>query len=250
MACHGQKRELMNEEQLKAWVMRQLGYPRVMVELHACHLNDVFEDALDWYIANKGFVRVSTIQVVEGQVLYDPPEDCDIVLDVFREDYAYAIAGIANPPLLYDQGIPYQTGTSPATLGMYSSLAQSIQYDVTARNVLSAEFNWMWDRENRKVILSPKPVRSGMAKIQYKSNCFSIDQLEYFDHLLVREYMLACAKVILGGRIRGKYGTFPAAQGERSIADSDRLYNEGLAEKEKLDLKLRTSCRPMTPIIG
>ena len=248
------KRSLMNEEQLKTWVMRQLGAPRVKVELDRCHLEDAFEDALDWYLAYKGVLREKKFDIAEGQVAYDPPEDADTIIDVILPAHPYDLSVAFASPFgahgyAYDS-FTYDVFDAPDAGGFYSSLYQAIQYNEMAKRVLSSDFNWMWNEAARKIIVSPVPCVSGTGIIQYKSNCITVDQLNAFDHRLVKEYMLARAMIILGGRIRGKYGSFPTAQGEREIRDAEKLEQKGWEEIERLTEELRKASYPMAFVTG
>ena len=100
-------RRLMNEEQLKTWVVRRLGFPRVKVELDACHLDDAFEDALDWYVAYKGVQREALMAISAGQVSYPPPDDADAIIDVILPAPPFDLSIVFSPYILADEKIPY-----------------------------------------------------------------------------------------------------------------------------------------------
>lgn len=243
-------RRLMNEEQLKTWALRKLGSPRVKVELHRCHIEDAFEDALDWYIGNKGLMRTVQMPILVGQVTYPYPEDAETILDVILPASPFDPAIVFPPYILADERVPYDVFAVPQAQGLYSSLTQAIQYTETAKRVLSAEFNWMIQEARREIIVSPIPRRGGTAIVEYQSNCVTVDQLSTFDHNLFKGYFLALCKEVLGGRILGKYGSFPTAQGERDIRGADQLLNEAREEKEALTTRLLQSAYPLPIMTG
>lgn len=244
------KRVPMNEEQLKGWVLMMLGAPRLTTEFDRCHLDVIYNDALDWFSAYKGIVRGTLIYVNPGQVAYDAPEDTDVVVNVIEPTPPYDLGIIFSPWTVLDGTIPYDVlNASPESLGVYSTFAQAIQYSNIAQKVLSAEWNWMFDEPRKKIILSPNPRRSGYMGVEYKSNCLDPSELSFHDHEMLKKYMLALAKEILG-RIRSRWGDeFMSAEGPRQN-DGRALLEEAFAAKEKLTEELRQSTYPYLIIQG
>jgi len=241
-------RNLMTEDQLKRWVLRQLGEPRVRVELHPANLADIIEDAKEWFIAHKGAMRKARISLTSGQVEYDVPEDCDAVIDVAMPGNPTDISLVFAPWLLEDEAVPYDVFAAPESAGLYSSYAQAVQYSETAMRVISADFNWQWDPVTRKVLILPQPTTSYDMELLYRSTSLTFEQLDYFDFQLIKRKCLAEAKVLLGG-IRRKYPSFPGAQGERQL-DGAELRQEGREELEKLDEDIMRSNFPLPFITG
>jgi len=246
MAC---RRSPMNEEELKSWVLRQLGAPRLAIELHPCHLDDIYNDALDWFLAYKGLEKIYFFDVYKGQVLYDPPEDADVVINIIEPSPPYDLGIVFSPYTVVDEKVPYDVFAAPEAVGIYSSYAQALQYSRTASQVLSAEFDWMWDEYRKKVILSPIPRSNGRAAMVYKTNCLCPSELSFHDHEFLKRYMLANAKIILG-RIRNRYqDEFVTADGSKQN-DGSILLDEGRDELDTLKDEIKQSGYPMLFVTG
>lgn len=240
--------QLLNEDQLKTWIMRRLGAPRIGVELHPCHLDDAVADAMDWYTAHKGFERHFFTNFFAGQVEYPYPEDADTITNVIVPEPPFDISLVFSPYILADEKIPYDVFAAPESGGIYSSLAQAIQFTETAKRVLSAEFNWFVQHDRRQIVVSPIPRHTGTMAILYKSRCFAFDQLTSFDHELMKRYALASAMMTLGF-IRSKYDGLPAAQGDRRL-NGERLIQMAQEEIEKLNEAIIQAGYPMPFITG
>jgi len=74
--------ELMNEEELGQWVLRQLGAPIVTVHLTCEMLEDSLVEARRWFIAKKGLKRQVFLAVESNRSEYELPDDVDIVIDI------------------------------------------------------------------------------------------------------------------------------------------------------------------------
>ena len=61
--------ERLNPDTVQPWILRQLGAPRISVPLHPCHLADAVNDAIDWFIAEKGLVVTARVEMAAGQVV-------------------------------------------------------------------------------------------------------------------------------------------------------------------------------------
>jgi hypothetical protein len=239
----------MDENQLKTWVLRQLGAPQVKVELHPADLDDALEDTKEWFAGQKGVEKRWSTSLISGQAEYAVPDDADNVLDVVIAVPPFDMSLIFSPYILADEKVPYDVFAAPESAGLYSSLAQSIQYTDMAKRVLSAEFNWMWLEDQRKVVVSPVPRHSGDMIITYKQMGVVPQQLDYNDHLLFKRMMLAKAKMKLG-TVYTKYdGNFPGAHGDRRV-NGEILKQEAQTEMEKLEEDIRKSQYPLPFITG
>lgn len=242
-------RKPMTEKELKSWVLRRLGAPRLSLELTPCHLDDIYEDSVDWYMGNKGVTKTTTFEVFPKQVVYPYPEDADTVIQVYDGASATDLSLIFSPYSTYEEYAPFDTFSAPQSGGPYSSLVQGLQYNDMAQKILSGDFDWQYDDNRRVVIISPVPKTGGLAAMVYKSNCWDPEDLTYHDHLLFKEYMLAQAKLILG-RIRNRYDDeIVGADGSRRN-DGRALLDEGLEATETLTEKLKQSNYPMLIVTG
>jgi len=242
------RNNLMTEEQIVRWALRQLGAPILKVEVHPSQLADIIEDAKLWYVQGKGVIRKARISLTEGVVEYDVPDDCDMVLDLAFPGSPYDFTLVFAPYLVSDEKIPYDIFAAPESAGLYSSLAQSIQYTETAKRVLSSDLNWQFDPVERKLLVLPQPRSAYEMEITYKSTSVTFNQLEVFDFELIRRFVLAKLKVIVGGN-RSKYPSFPGAQGERQLNGSE-LKQEGMEELRELKEDLQKANYPLPFITG
>lgn len=233
--------ELMNAQQLKAWILRRLGAPFLKVELCDANLDDVVEEAKRWFTARKGVKRQMIMPIHSNVTEYELPDDVEIVLDVAFPVPPLDISLIFSPFLLVDEKVPYDVFAAPSSAGLYSSFTQTIAYVEMAKRVLGAESEWR--QEGRKLVLLPRPRNESAVVVDFKGRCFTIEQLGEWDHDMLKRYALASAKADLG-RIRSKYATYPGATGEVAL-DGERLLEEAKDEIEKLTEELLKSGYPM-----
>lgn len=243
-------RSLMNEKQLQAWLLRQLGAPQIPVELHPADLADIIEDAKDWFVANRGIHRKWSCPVSTGVVTYSVPEDVDTVIDVvlpgYRVDAAYPyydMAGLGLNTLPLGDSL---LGSNPflPTSDVYATQ----QYLSTAQRTLSIEPDWMWDEVERTIILAPPPRATGTMIVEYISTSCTLDQMNYFEFELIKRYVTAKGKIKLG-RVRSRWQSFPGVQSDRSM-DGETLLAEGKEELETLKRDIAMANTPGFLLVG
>ena len=238
--------DLMNEEQLVKWLLRRLGAPLVKVELTECHFKDVIADARHWFSAKKGVKRQTVLPLNAGQVEYKLPDEVDTVLDCAFPVPPMDISMIFSPFVLIDDKVPYDVFAAPSSVGIYSSYTQTLQYVETAKRILGAEADWR--QEGRKLYVFPVPKSDGGLWMDYKSNTFTIEQLNERDHDLLKRYALCRAKLDLA-EIRGKYDSFPGAQGNTTL-NVAMLTESANSEIERLEEEISQSGFPMGFFVG
>lgn len=236
---------LMNEEALKAWILRMLGHPTLQVELTDPHLADAVESARRWFAVEKGVDKKAIVPIVGGVVEYSLPADCVGVMNVVFPLAPFDLSLIYSPFMVADEKIPYDVFASSAMGGLYSTFTQNLQYIEMAKRVLGAEPDFNVDIDNMKVVISPMPKVGGGGAfvLEYRSNNFSLETLNEVDHSLVKGYALACAKWTLG-RIRSKYDSMAVAGGAVQM-DGAVLIAEAKEEIEKLEVKIVGKQGPM-----
>lgn len=237
---------LMDEDQLKEWILRQLGAPLIKVEITKEQLEDCVEMGKRWFSAKKGLPRSTAFQVLDGLNEYDLPDDVDKVFDVVFSTNPLDLSLVFSPYLMQDEKVPYDVFAAPRAAGVYSSLAQTIQYIETVKRILGADLDWR--QEGRKLYIFPIPKNATSIRIEYKAKTFDAVELEERDHDLLKRYALAMAKKIVG-RIRSKYDSFPTAQGTASL-DGQALLDEASIEVDKLEEEISDSAGPMGFISG
>lgn len=238
--------DLLNAEQLRKWILRRLGAPLLKVELTEDHLCDEVDDARHWFSAKKGVKRQALITFEYGKVDYALPDEVDTVLDVAFPVSPLDLSLVFSPFVMIDEKVPYDVFAAPSSAGIYSSFTQTLQYIEMAKRVLSAEADWR--QEGRTLFVFPVPRTSGQVLIDYKSNVFTIEQLNERDHDILKRYALAKAKEDLG-RIRSKYDSYPTAQGTTSL-DGERLLEEAQRDIEALDEEIALSAFPIPFLVG
>lgn len=245
--AEAQLNQLMNEEELQQWILRQLGAPQLKVELTQCNLDDSVEEARRWFSAKKGVKRAAELPVSEGQTEFVLPDDVDTVIDMSPPSTPTDFSRVIDPLGLLDASIPYNLFPFPAAGGLFSTYAQALQYIELSKRITGGEVEWRQD--GRKLTVFPKATTSGFIVIDYKANVVTIEHLNERDHDMVKRYALAWAKTLLG-RVRSKYPEgYPAAQG-RAMLDGMNILQEGEKEKEALDEELRLSAFPMGILTG
>lgn len=238
--------QLMNEEKMKEWILRRLGAPLLKVELAACNLDDSIEESRRWFAAKKGFKKRTTINIIDNVVEYPLPDDVDTVTDFVVAASPFDIALVYFPFNLFEGQIPYNVFAAPSTLGLYSTFTQALQHIEVAKRVLSIEPEWR--QEDRKLLVFPTRKTSSVALIEYKTNSYTLEQMNERDHDLLKRYALMIAKETLG-RVRSKYGEYPTAQGTTSL-DGDKLLEEAQRDKEALEEEIAQSGFPLGFLVG
>lgn len=240
---------LMNETELRQWVLRRLGAPIHKVELCEEHVTDAVEQARRWFSAKKGQKKQVFVQVASSQVEYDIDaidSQIDTVLDVSFSQSKLDLSLIFSPFTLLEEKIPYDVFASGASGGLYSSYVQSLQYIEMAKRILSAEFEWRQDQRTLRIAPIPADARSMIWDV--KVHCVKIEDLNERDHDLVKRYALLKAREDLMW-VLGKFGEFPGAQGSVSLNYSI-LQDQIQSELEKLEEEIFASAGPMGFLTG
>lgn len=240
---------LMNETELRQWVLRRLGAPIHKVELCEAHVTDAVEQARRWFSAKKGQKRQIFVPINAAQVEYDLDtidRQIDTVLDVAFSQSKLDLSLIFSPFTLLEEKIPYDVFASGGSGGLYSSYVQSLQYIEMAKRILSAELEWRQD--GRILFIAPIPEAARSLIMDVKLHCVKIEDLNERDHELIKRYALAKAREDLFWII-GKYGEFPGAQGNTSL-NYAILQDQVQRELEKLEEEIFKSAGPMPFLTG
>jgi hypothetical protein len=238
--------KLLNREELGEWIKRRLGAPMWEIELCEEHITDAVEQAIRWFAAKKGVQKLFTESMVSGQVEYELDCDIDKVIDVIPTQQKLDLSLIFSPFTLLEEKIPYDVFASGGSGGLYSSYVQSLQYIEMAKRILSAEFEWT--QIGNKLFLAPIPEDTRTMIIWAKINVTNIEELMERDHLLIKEYALAKAMTDIAW-VRGKYASYPSAQGETSL-NWDRILDQANQDLERLEEEISNSGFPMGFVTG
>jgi hypothetical protein len=236
----------MTREELAPWIMRRLGAPVWKIEVCTDHVLDAVEQAVRWFVAKKGVVKLFSMQMTSSQVEYDLDCEIDRVIDVIPTTQKMDLSMIFSPFTLLEEKIPYDVFASGGSGGLYSSYVQALQYIETAKRILSADFEWY--QINQKLFIAPPPANSRQMIVWAKVNFTQIESLTERDHEMLKRYALAKAMQDLAW-IRGKYTDYPSAQGTLSM-NWDRLLDWADTELEKLNEEIMDSAGPMGFMTG
>lgn len=240
---------LLDDDQIQQWILRRLGAPLLKVELTQDHLDDNVEDAKRWFAAKKGWKRYYQLQVVATQGVYDLPKDCDVVTDVVFSSNPMDLSVLAFPYWLPPENgqIPYSVfNVAGRSGGLYSNYTQVLQFISQAKRVLSVEEDWT--QQGHQLYIYPNPSKALTIIVEYTSHTINVQELTERDHLLIRRYALALAKLDLG-RIRSKFDSFPTAQGSATM-DGQTLLSEAVEAMQMLDDELADSAGPIGFLVG
>jgi hypothetical protein len=235
----------MSEDELKEWILQELGAPMVKVELTKEQICNAIERAVRWFVAKKGVTCFYPLPLVLGQSQYTLANDVDTVLDVIPAVPPMDLSLIFSPYIMLDEKVPYDVFAAPQSAGIYGSFVQTMLYVDTVKRIIGADSDWR--QEGRKLYIFPVPKNATAALVEYKSNRVCMQQLPERDHDLIKRYSLARAKWTLG-MIRGKYDSMPTAQGTITM-DGQRLIDDAKAEIEGLEEEISLSAYPM-PFFG
>ena len=232
--------QVMNKEQLRDWILRRLGAPMWKVELTCEHLDDAIEDAVRWFVAKKGEIKLEEIDVAPGETQYALKDYMEVVVDVASSNVVSAMTPISDEfgfnQIVVGPGYDWHSYKY-----FLSDVVQRLQYLEVGKRVLDANFEWRVD--GRTLTLLPKKTVGGKMIIFYKSNDIVIEQLGERDHDLVKRFALMRAKEMLG-RVRSRFDSYETASGQKSL-DGPVLLEEAQREEEKLQEEIMQSAYPM-----
>jgi len=239
-------RPLLNEEELKSWILRKLGAPLWRVELTCLHLDDCLDDAKRWFSAKKGLQKLLSVELAAGQKVYELPDFVETIIEVADSWRFGTIVPNLSAAFGWDQVVVGEYWPAHNHWPL-SGLVQRMQYLEQTEKILDSRFEWQVI--DRKLFVMTPNNSSVKLAIIYKTNEIVLDQLPERDYDLVRRFALMCAKKTLG-RIRSKYpGGFPTAQGTVDL-DGQILLDEAREERERLEEEIQQSGYPMFFLTG
>jgi hypothetical protein len=207
----------------------------VDVELTPEQVDDAVEDAKRWWQMWVGQMK-SVMYTLTGGTEYNASDiatDIDSIVDVVFE---YSQVSFLDYFKWADVEInPYQYVWGGE--GGYSALLQYIQYREMAKQIVSSERDWEWDRARRKLIVMPQPDTGVNVLVTYLSEDMEMSYLTNYELKIFMDYALSQAMKILA-TIRMKYAGKPSSTGEFSM-DGDALYANGEALEKDTEEKAR-----------
>ena len=231
---------------LKAYILRKLGCDVIGVELSDEQLDDAIRDAEEYWMQWVGRVRSVDLTLSTATEYADTliGPDVNSVVDVFFDAYradlrdVYGWADVEINPFQY---------MFEGRHG-YSGVVQYQQYRETARKIISADKDWIWDKSRRMLVISPIPEAGVKIKVVYMSRCFDYLYLNTYEWTNFREYAYCKAMRTLA-HIRMKFPEKPSAMGTFSM-DGESMWANAETIEMGIEEKMRSMQHPVGIITG
>jgi hypothetical protein len=166
--------------------------------------------------------------------------DIDSVVDVVFESSSDSLNNLFN---WADVEVNPYTWVYSHNSGGYSGLVQYMQYRELAKEVVSAELDWDWDRAKRSLIIMPTPTAGSRVLVTYISTDVDLVYLTNYEMSIFRKYALAMAMKKLA-IIRMKIADKPGAIGNFTM-DGDAMWANAEAIEQDLEEKARQLQAPV-----
>lgn len=221
------------EQTINDYVLAQLGYPIVAVELTPFQIKICLDEAaskLDYY-APQWANQFAVFDAVAGENMYELP--AFLVNNISNITYKKDMLGplnYSNGSLGYDMSLAFFGQNNLFKNTSLGDFYLINQYFEIMRRVLSQDGSWSIV-DNRFLQLYPTPTETPTGVIiEYRA--INSNTLHHAYRNWIQRYSLASAKGILG-RIRGKYKTVPGPSGGAQM-DGESLVRESAEEKVAL----------------
>ena len=237
----GTQESILLATQVKNWVLRQLGWPKVSIELEDSQLGDCVDNALITYGRYIPKWRFKDIPLVSGsQKVYQIEEYGRGVLDVqFRRKEGNPI--ISDP--LFGREYPRFAQLD------FDLYVLSTSYYETLLRVTGQEPIARWEPANPNIIMID--VGQGSNRDFWEASYFYVtdprlEEVDPHNHLLFKRVALAHAKVILG-EVREKIGNKVVTAIGTVELNGTQLKEQGQSDLEKYEEDLYKQQVPMWP---
>jgi len=234
----------MSYENLKNFVMRRMGFPRIKIYLTPEQIEDCLWEALNrYYEYIEGDMKETYLTGFSGQGTFDIPA-------TIVPRYIHEVIFKPSDPLLSLTGVMQDVyvlyylqnagGASNFIVDYWLTLASYEEYV----RVLGNQPHWQII-DGDKIKLDPVPSIDFTIGIKYMAlpSETVIENIRW-----IRLYTLALAKGV-EGEIRSKFSSFSAGSGEISL-NGDALKAESQAELQKLEDELFSKQDPLYGIYG
>jgi len=187
-----------NYSEIISWVLTELGYPQIDVELDEVHIITAFKDAMQRFAKYAGIqndFKQHTFLTRQGVSEYNMPDDCDYVFQCDRQNFSSTIGtlgvGFADDLILLfnTQGKTFDMFKNG--LGFFAStsylrfLGRTFGYEPTWEN---------W-KEN-KIMLYPTPTTTLLCSALYVPKIDLNTAMKF--NVWIKDWTLARCKMILG----------------------------------------------------
>lgn len=219
-----------SEAEIKGYISRTLGAPTVAVELTDDQYDDAITEAKFWFMGLIGQMKNKVLTIQPDGGAFDVADDCLSVVDCYFDIQRaglfdqFSWAGVELSPMSFSGSYNNGYGTLGGG-GGYSNIVQSMQYLEQARRILSADRDWEWDYQDRKLRIYPTSGDIGTTVfVVYMVDEMDLGKVRPYEYRLIRKYALAEAMTALGN-VRSKYADGPSATGSITLNGQDLLAN-------------------------
>jgi hypothetical protein len=226
------------ERSISDYVMAQLGYPVIAVELTPFQIKTCIDEALSKldYHAPQWMTQFAVFDAVAGQNVYELPQF--MINNLVFVGYKRDVFGLNYTPNSFSNDIALAFFNSNKFFqgGDLGDFYLTQQYMKIMRRVLGNEGSWSVIN-NREIQLYPSP-RETPSPVIVEYRAIDSNTIHHAYRNWVQRFTLAVAKGILG-RIRGKYRVLPGPGGGAQL-DGGTLVQESNDEKQNLMEELRS----------
>lgn len=231
---------------LKEYLMTQLGYPLVRVELTENHLIMAIHDSISQFLKYDSFNSIYMEKFTPDMNNFIKLPDhinTGMIRDVFFETNDNVFSTSLPTDGSVTVGLPlnsiFDVSMGFLDLTKYYMARMSL---ANADSILGTERNWEILNGGIKIYQTKNKVRNTVGVLFAKF----LMPIEFEGDDWIRRFALARAKIMLG-IIRRKFSGFAAAGGTASV-DGDTLVSEGKTEETDLITELKES-RPGLPMM-
>jgi hypothetical protein len=232
------------EAQIKEWICRRLGRGVIKVELTDDQVDAAIEDAKVWWQSWVGqcksvlFTLTTDTEYTEDLIATDIDSVVDVVFELSSQSLIdlFSWADVEVNPYTWVYG-----GSGDM---LYSTLVQYMQYRELAKQIVSSEKTWDWDRAKRSLIISPKPEAGSRILVTYISTTMTMAYMTNYEMRIFRNYALSQAMKTLA-MIRMKYAEKPSASGGGFAMDGDAVWANAEAIENETEEKARQLQEPV-----
>lgn len=233
------------------YIRSRLGAPIVPVELTDQQLENLLAETATEYNRWRNYREQLLYLTLAGNSRdgYDIPAiigDSSNIIDIIVKPhmpFGYYSADTDMASNLYMQYL-FQKYGRPGQVGFLSDYWLALSTEKDMNLILGTEVRW--NITNRKIFMTPAPKASLQVGIQYRA---ALTVNELLSDNLVRRYMLALAKILLGN-IRGTFGGAIPGGTENIQLNSAELIAQGKEELAEAKQEMHQQTEMPTMLIG
>jgi len=223
-------------DETKNYILYNLGWPAVKVELKDEQLQQSIEQALNVISNYIGMKRYAYTRTTPHQSEYNVPSDCKTVMKVYYNLGFLSALGNTSTALFSD----FYLLASDLAVDIYESPLTFWCY-LASREMLVKTYGTWTSFEviegGKRLRIYPVPLRDDTLVVFYRSKEINWDE-DNFNFL--GDLSLAYSKRMLG-RIRSKYQSgLPSSGGGSLTLDGDKLLDESKEEIERIKEELKS----------